>query len=83
MSLPLQAIQSRCSKILSDLTDNACAYGIEVSSMPCGAKLMDAVKEYAREMNCIRLFVWPSPLARGWYERNGFLDEKPVLNWEE
>jgi len=48
-----------------------------------GAKLMDAVKEYAREMNCIRLFVWPSPLARGWYERNGFSDEKPVLNWEE
>ncbi len=42
MSLPLQAIQARCSRILNDLNDNACAYGIEVSSMPCGAKLMDA-----------------------------------------
>ena len=42
MALPIDAIQSRCSKILTDLTENACAYGIEVSSMPCGAKLIDA-----------------------------------------
>lgn len=42
MALPFDAIQARCAKILSDLNDNASAYGIEVSSMPCGAVLIDA-----------------------------------------
>lgn len=42
MSLPLSAIQVRCAKIVADLTENACAYGIEVSSLPCGATLIDA-----------------------------------------
>ena len=42
MSLPYQAIESGCRRILSDLTERAQAYGIECLSLPCGASVLDA-----------------------------------------
>ena len=41
MFYPIEALQSSCAKVVSDLTNNARVYGLEVSAMACGATLVD------------------------------------------